>query len=134
VTEFLQICFGGVALGARYALVALGFVIIYKATGVINFAQGALLALGAYLTYAFVQGDLPFWLAVLLGLLATALIAGSLDRIVLRRMVGQPVFAVIMITIGLLFIIEQVITAIWGFDNLNLANPWASRRSRRATW
>ena len=56
MSEFLQLCFNGLALGARYALVALGFVIIYRATGVINFAQGALVALGAYLTYAFANG------------------------------------------------------------------------------
>ena len=67
MTEFLQLCFNGLALGARYALVALGFVIIYRATGVINFAQGALVALGAYLTYAFANSAaLPFALAVLL--------------------------------------------------------------------
>jgi branched-chain amino acid transport system permease protein len=125
VNEFLQIAFGGLALGARYALVALGFVIIYKATGVINFAQGALLALGAYLTYALINdASLPFALAVLIGCVATALIGASTERLVLRRMVGQPVFAVIMITIGLLFIVDQVITAIWGFDALNLNDPW----------
>ncbi len=124
MSEFLQIAFGGLALGARYALVALGFVIIYKATGVINFAQGALLALGAYLTYALVDGGVPFWFGVLGGCIATALVGAATERLVLRRMVGQPVFAVIMITIGLLFIIDQVITAIWGFDALNLADPW----------
>jgi len=125
VADFLQILFGGLALGARYALVALGFVIIYKATGVINFAQGGLLALGAYLTYALVNdAGLPFWLAVLGGAAGTALVGALTERVVLRRMVGQPVFAVIMITIGLLFIIDQLITAIWGFDALNLADPW----------
>src|SRR5687767_381315 len=126
--EFLQISFGGLALGARYALVALGFVIIYKATGVINFAQGGLLALGAYLTYSFINdASLPFWLAVLCGALGTALVGAAIERTVLRRMVGQPVFAVIMITIGLLFIIDQVITAILGFDALNLGDPWGVR-------
>jgi branched-chain amino acid transport system permease protein len=125
MSEFLQLCFNGLALGARYALVALGFVIIYRATGVINFAQGALVALGAYLTYAFANGaELPFALAVLLAVLCASLFGAGLERTVLRRMVGEPVFAVIMITIGLLFIIEQAITAIWGFDNLNLADPW----------
>jgi branched-chain amino acid transport system permease protein len=123
--EFFQILFGGIALGARYALVALGFVIIYKATGVINFAQGGLLALGAYFTYELVNdGGVPFWLAVLGGCVGTALVGAATERVVLRRMVGQPVFAVIMITIGLLFIIDQVITAAWGFDALNLADPW----------
>lgn len=125
MSEFLQIAFAGLALGARYALVALGFVIIYKATGVINFAQGALLALGAYLAYALVATDvLPFWVAVLGAAAGVALVGALAERLVLRRMVGQPVFAVIMITIGLLFIIEQAITSIWGFDALNLNDPW----------
>jgi branched-chain amino acid transport system permease protein len=125
VTEFLQLCVAGLALGARYALVALGFVIIYRATGVINFAQGGLLALGAYFTYAFANSfDLTFALAAVAAVGATALVGAATERVVLRPMVGQPVFAVIMITIGLLFIIEQVITSIWGFDNLNLADPW----------
>jgi branched-chain amino acid transport system permease protein len=125
VSELLQLCFGGLALGARYALVALGFVIIYRATGVINFAQGALVALGAYLTYAFANGAaLPFAVAVLLAVICAALFGATVERVVLRRMVGEPVFAVIMITIGLLFIVEQAITAIWGFDALNRADPW----------
>ena len=125
MTEFLQLCVAGLALGARYALVALGFVIIYRATGVINFAQGGLLALGAYFTYAFANtADLPFALAAVAAIAASAMVGAAIEPLVLRRMVGQPVFAVIMITIGLLFIIEQVITSIWGFDNLNLADPW----------
>src|SRR5688500_2926263 len=123
--ELVQLCFNGLALGARYALVALGFVIIYRATGVINFAQGGLVALGAYLTYAFANsGNLPFALAVVLAVACASAFGAGLERVVLRRMVGEPVFAVIMITIGLLFIIEQAITAIWGFDSLNLADPW----------
>jgi branched-chain amino acid transport system permease protein len=125
MSEFVQLLFNGAALGARYALVALGFVIIYRATGVINFAQGGLVALGAYLTYAFANGaELPFALAVLLAVLCASAFGAGLERVVLRRMVGEPVFAVIMITIGLLFIIEQAVTAIWGFDSLNLADPW----------
>ena len=98
--------------------------IIYRATGVINFAQGArLVALGAYLTYAFADtAGLPFALAVLVAVVCSAFFGAGLERTVLRKMVGEPVFAVIMITIGLLFIIEQAITAIWGFDNLNLAD------------
>jgi branched-chain amino acid transport system permease protein len=124
MSDFLQIAFAGLALGARYALVALGFVIIYKATGVINFAQGALLALGAYLAYALVDAGIPFYVAVVGAAAGTALVGAAAERLVLRRMVGQPTFAVIMITIGLLFIIEQAITSIWGFDALNLNDPW----------
>jgi branched-chain amino acid transport system permease protein len=125
VTEELQIAFAGLALGARYALVALGFVIIYKATSVINFAQGGLLALGAYLTYALVNdASLPFWAGALCAVLAVAITGAIIERLVLRRMVAQPVYAVIMITIGLLIIIDQVIAVAWGPDAKNLSNPW----------
>ncbi|MGI9098729.1 MAG: branched-chain amino acid ABC transporter permease [Solirubrobacteraceae bacterium] len=123
MTELLQLCFAGTALGARYALVALGFVIVYRATGVINFAQGGLLALGAYLAFSF-NIELPFAVAVLCALLVTGAVGAGFERLVLRRMVDQPVFAVIMITIGLLFVIEQVITTVWGFDARNLRDPW----------
>ena len=129
VTDFLQLCFAGLALGALYALVALGFVVIYKATGVINFAQGGLVLLGAYLTYDFTRTlHLPFALSVVLAMAGSALVGALVERVVLRRMVGQPVFAVLMITIGLLFIIEQVVTGVWGFDRLNLGDPWGIRK------
>jgi branched-chain amino acid transport system permease protein len=115
VREFLQLSFNGLALGTQYALVALGFVIIYKATGVINFAQGGFVLLGGYLTYNFhVTWDLPFPVAVLF------------ERLVLRRMIGQPPFAIIMITIGVLIVITQLVSRIWGFTDLNLGDPWGN--------
>jgi len=123
VNELLQLSASGVATGARYSLVALGFVIIYRATGVINFAQGGLLAAGAYLAYSF-NSVAPFVLAVVLAMLASALLGAALERMALRPLVGQPVFAVIMVTIGLLFVLEQAVTAIWGFEALNLGDPW----------
>jgi branched-chain amino acid transport system permease protein len=125
MTAFLQNCFAGLALGSTYALVALGFVVIFKSTGVINFAQGGLLALGAYLGYTFSNNLLlAFGFAILLACLAAALVGAGFERLVLRRMVGQPPFAVIMITIGLLFVLEPLITAVWGFDNKQVRNPW----------
>ncbi|GAB3576096.1 branched-chain amino acid ABC transporter permease [Amycolatopsis endophytica] len=128
MTTFLQNCFAGLALGSTYALVALGFVVIYKSTGVINFAQGGLLALGAYLGYTFSTNlAIAFGVAILLACASAALVGAGFERIVLRRMVGQPPFAVIMITIGLLFVLEPLITAIWGFDNLQVTNPWNIR-------
>lgn len=127
MTEFLQLSFQGIALGSEYALVALGFVIIYKASGVINFAQGGFVLLGAYLAYNFGQTwELPFALAVLMAMLAGALIGVVVERLLLRRMVAQPVFAVIMITIGLLFVLDQLVTSIWGFESLNLGDPWGN--------
>jgi branched-chain amino acid transport system permease protein len=125
VTDLLQLTFAGLALGARYALVALGFVVIYKATGVINFAQGAFVALGAYLAYNFHQTwGLPFVVAVVMAVLAGALIGAGTERAVLHRMIGRPVFAVIMITVGILFVLNEVITWIWGQASLNLGDPW----------
>lgn len=125
MTEFLQLVFAGMALGARYALVALGFVVIFKATGVINFAQGAFVALGAYLAYNFsTTWGLPFFAAAALSVLVAGGIGMAVERTVLRRVVGRPAVAVIMITVGLLFVIEQVITTVWGGDTLDLADPW----------
>ena len=118
----------GVSLGFTYALVALGFVIIYKATGVINFAQGGFVLVGAYLVYNFgTTWGVPFWLAVVMAMAATAGIALIFERLVLRRMIGTPVFAQIMITIGLLFVLQNVVTTIWGPSNLNLGDPWGVR-------
>ena len=129
MTDFLQLLFSGIALGSLYALVALGFVVIFKATGVINFAQGGLVVLGAYLAYnAHQTWHLPFVIAIPVAMLMCALVGVVIERVVLRRMVGQPAFAVIMVTIGLLFIMEQLITGIWGFDRLNLGDPWGIHR------
>jgi branched-chain amino acid transport system permease protein len=125
MTDFLQLCFAGVALGARYALVALGFVIIFKATGVINFAQGAFVALGAYLAFNFsTTWGLPFVVAVPLAVAVAAAFGMAIERLVLRRVVGRPAVAVIMITVGLLFVMDQLITTIWGDRTLDLADPW----------
>ena len=125
MTKFLELAFAGTIRGSLYALVALGFVVIYKSTGVINFAQGGLLLLGMYLTYnAHVTWGLPFWLAILLAAALTALTGALIERTVLRRMIGQPVFAVVMVTLGLLIIVQQVVPTIWGYDRLNLGDPW----------
>ncbi len=125
MTNFLQLVVAGVALGFQYALIALGFVIIFKATTVINFAQGGLVMLGAYLTYnAHVTWGIAFWPSVLLAVVGTAVVGLLVERLILRRMIGKPPFALIMITIGLLFVIQELVSAIWGFDALNLGDPW----------
>jgi branched-chain amino acid transport system permease protein len=125
MSEFLELAFAGLALGARYALVALGFVVIFRATGVINFAQGGLLVVGAYLTYAFLEGPgLPFALAVLAAMACAAALGAGVERVALRPLVGRPVYAAIMVTVGLLFVLEQTVTTIWGPDNKTLGDPW----------
>jgi branched-chain amino acid transport system permease protein len=128
VTNFLQLCFAGIALGSLYALVALGFVIIYSATGVINFAQGGLVVLGAYLVYnAHNTWGWPFWIAFVFGIIGCAFAGVLVERLVLRRMVGQPVFAVIMVTIGLLYVIRVFVSSVWGFNLLDTHDPWGIR-------
>ena len=128
MSEFLGLVVAGIALGAQYALVALGFVIIFKATGVINFAQGGLVLAGAYFAYnANETWSLPFYVAMVVAMLAGALLGAGIERVALRPMIGQPTFAAIMITIGVLFVIEQIVTSVWGFDNLNLGDPWGNK-------
>lgn len=125
MTEFLQLVVAGIALGAQYALIGLGFVIIFRGSGVLNFAQGGFVALGAYLTYAAAStASLPFAVAAVAAVTLSACAGAATERIVLRRMVGQPIFAVIMITIGLLLVLEQLITVVWGHESLNLGDPW----------
>lgn len=125
MSDLIQLLVAGVSLGSIYALICLGFVVIYRATGVLNFAQGGLVVLGAYLTYQFgAVNGLPFGFAVMLAIALVALLGLALERFVLRRMVGQPVFAVILITLGLLYIIEQVCAAVWGYDLRILGDPW----------
>jgi branched-chain amino acid transport system permease protein len=124
VRDFVQLLVAGVAVGALYALVALGFVIIYKATGVINFAQGALLLLGAYFALTFHETfNLPFVVATLLAMVACAIVGVIVERLILSRMVGQPVFAVIMITLGLTIFFEQVVIWRWTGQARNLNDP-----------
>jgi len=123
--DLLQTGFSGVALGCKYALIALGFSIIFKATGVINFAQGAFVLIGAYFTYNFTQTwELNFYLSVVLAMAAGALLGVAIEALVLRRLVNEAPVTVIMVTIGILFVLDNVVTAIWGPDNRNLGDPW----------
>jgi branched-chain amino acid transport system permease protein len=123
--DLLQTAFSGLALGCKYALIALGFSVVFKATGVINFAQASLVLLGAYLTFNFAQTwDLNFYLALVMAMAVGALVGVATEASVLRWLVGEPPAALIMVTIGLLFVLNNVVTAIWGPDNRNLGDPW----------
>jgi branched-chain amino acid transport system permease protein len=128
MTDFLQVTIQGIAFGSKYALVALSFVVIFKATGVINFAQGAFVLFGGYLAYnAGTTWGLPFALAVVVAMLGGALIGGVVERAVMRPMIGQPSFTAIMMTIGVLFVLTEVIPTIWGDNTLDLGDPWRSQ-------
>ena len=116
---FLQLMISGLVIGSIYSAVALGFVIIYKATRVVNFAQGELLMVGAYVCYAFlVQMHVPFWAALLLTVLFGMVLAMFVERLILRPMIGEPAISIIMVTIGLSLVLRSVASAIWGTDIL----------------
>lgn len=124
-TDLVQNLIGGLALGSKYALIALGFVVVFRATGVINFANGAFVLVGAYMTYQFFQTwELNFYLSIVLSMVFGFLLGIVLEAIVLRRLVGEAPFTVIMVTIGLLFILDNLVTAVWGAANLDLGDPW----------
>lgn len=117
VNFFLQLLINGVVVGSVYALVALGFVIIFKSTSVVNFAQGEFLLLGAYISLAVVgQTSMPFWVAVVVTLLFSVALGMLIERLILRPMIGEPVISVIMVTLGLSSILKAVVQGIWGTD------------------
>ena len=124
-TDLMRTLFSGLAVGCKYALVALGFVIVFKATGVINFAQASLVLVGGYLTYnAANTWNLNFYLALLVAMAGGAVLGMLIEALVLRRMIGEAPFTLVMVTIGLLFILDNVVTAVWGPDPKNLGDPW----------
>ncbi len=107
--------------GGLMALIALGFVLIYKGTGVVNFAMGEFMMLGAYFFYtASVMWKLPLAAALVLTLLAVALVAALIERAILRPLSGQPVISVLMATIGLGSALHGVVDATWGGNNYEM--------------
>ncbi len=119
---FLQLTLTGLTNGAILALAALGFVLIYKASDVINFAQGEFLLIGAYLIYAMVvQFGLHWTLGMVITLLIAVLLGVLIERLILRPMIGEPLISVIMVTIGLSSLLRAVVSTLWG--NLPKAFP-----------
>jgi branched-chain amino acid transport system permease protein len=117
VETFIQLTITGLANGAILSLAALGFVIVFKATGVINFAQGYFLLVGAYLVWAgMVQFNLPWFFAVIVALVVAVLMGLTTERFVLRPLVGENVISVIMVTIGLAFMLQGLVQFIWGTE------------------
>jgi branched-chain amino acid transport system permease protein len=126
---FLVAVIQGVALGSVYALLGVGFVIIYRATEVINFAQPALMILGAYAASAFAtRVGLPFWLAVLLAMLVLAVIGMLTERIALRPMVGRPSFSAATVTVGVFIVLLIVAFRLIGATILTVGDPWGLTR------
>ncbi|SDO65596.1 branched-chain amino acid ABC transporter permease [Desulforhopalus singaporensis] len=110
MSYFFQLVISGVVVGSIYALSALGFVLIYKSSRVLNIAHGQIIAAGAFITYGLtVWANLPIYLSFVLSMILTFFLAMSVERIFLRRLIGEPIISVIMVTIGLMSILDGLI-------------------------
>lgn len=115
--QYLQLVINGLVVGSIYSLVALGFVIIYKATKVVNFAQGELVMVGGYICLALtVQLHLPFIVAFLLTLAFSVVLGLAIERLALRPLIGESGISVIMVTIGLSSVLKSLVQIIWGTE------------------
>ncbi|MEY3732647.1 MAG: hypothetical protein RL347_6 [Actinomycetota bacterium] len=115
----------GLGLGGLYALLGVSFVIVYRATGVINFATPALMILGAFFTGSFGNAiGLPFWLSVLLGMAVMAIIGMIIERVALRPMVGRPAFSAATVTVGVFIILLILAGRLLGSELLTVNDPF----------
>jgi len=113
--DFIIIFVNGIAVGGIYGLIALGFVLIYKASHIINFAQGSLVLIGAYIVYAAsVQLGFPIIITLIISLIIVIALGFAFQHAILRPMIGKPVISLIMITIGLDYLLKGGCLAIWG--------------------
>ncbi len=113
----------GIMVGGIYALIALGWVLIYKCSGVLNLAMGELTLIGAYVSLSFYSMGVPFLLALLFSLIIGFILGILTERIFLDRLIGEPVLTVIMVTVGLSFFFKGIVELIWGTDTRVFTPP-----------
>ena len=126
--QLIQLIIDGVASGCIYGLVALGFVLIYKATETINFAQGDILMLGAFVAYSLIGIlGMDYLTGFALTVLIIAVFGFFLDAVVVRQIIGQAAFATVMLTIGLGFIFRGFASIYWGTDIFSFSTPFSGK-------
>jgi branched-chain amino acid transport system permease protein len=126
--RLLQLVVNGAAAGCIYGLIALGFVLIYKATEMVNFAQGDIMMLGGFVAFSLIANfGLNYWVGALIAVAITAAFGYALDAIIIRRVIGQPQFAVVMLTLGLGFIFRAAAGITWGYDSVGFATPFTNK-------
>jgi branched-chain amino acid transport system permease protein len=113
---FLMTLTTGIMVGGIYALVALGWVLIYKCSGVLNLAMGELTLIGAYVTISFYSWGVPFVLSIVCTLIIGIILGIFVERVFLDRLIGEPILAIIMVTVGISYFFKGVIEFIWGTD------------------
>ena len=118
---FALLLSNGILIGLMYALIALGFVLVYKATDAINFAQGEFVMIAGFVVAVGVGTyGAPLWLAITIGLVAMIAFGFGLERVMLRRLIGRPVIAVVMATIGLAAVLRGFGPLVWGAGTKSL--------------
>ncbi|MBC8511844.1 MAG: branched-chain amino acid ABC transporter permease [Dehalococcoidia bacterium] len=119
--NILQFAVSGLLIGGVYALIALGIVLVFKATGVFNFAAGHIMALGAFLAYLLmVQVGVPIWAGIVIAVLVAALIGILVERLALRRLIGQAHMSALMATLALAYFLQGLMLAVWESKVLTL--------------
>ena len=126
---FLQLMVSGIANGCLYALIALGFVVVYKATEILNFAHGEIMMLSAYVCYTLIESfHVPFLPAFAITVIMFGLFCMVLEKTVIRPMIGEPLFTVVMITIGVSIFLRSMSGIIFGHDNLVFPSPFSEAK------
>ena len=120
----LNICLNSLPIGSIYCLLALSFVLIFRATKVFNLCQGEIMMLGAYFSYSAIQMKIPFPLAILSAVVLTSLTAFLVEKFIVRKFVGKPIAVSIMATLGLGILIRGIIGISWGVDQKVLEIPY----------
>lgn len=114
---FMNLVASGVVIGSLYGLIAMGFAIVYRATGMVNFAQGEIMMLIAYISYNLAQVPGLGMAGLLAGVIPAAIVIGLLiERIFIRPMLGEPMFSRVMVTIGLAVVIRSLVILFWGVE------------------
>ena len=119
----LELVLSGIMVGSIYALVALGWTVIYKCSGVLNLAMGELTLIGAYVCLTYYQWGFPFPVALVATLITGFILGLVTERLFLRRMIGEPILSIIMITAGLSFFFRAVVGFVWGTDTVVFTPP-----------
>jgi branched-chain amino acid transport system permease protein len=126
--KIIEILFNGISMGMIYALMAMGFVLIFKSTGVINFAQGELSMVGAFICYSFATlMNVPYIYAFFIALIGGVILGAIVYQVFFRTMMGEPLFSTIMITVGLASILTCLAGLIWGHDVYSLNSPFTDK-------
>src|SRR6202050_2938772 len=110
----IEVLVGGLLAGVMYSLVAIGFVLIYKTSGVLNFAQGAMVLFAALTFVSLLERGVPFWFSLIITLAVMVVLGIAVERVVLRPLVNQPPITLFMATLGLSYIIEGAAQLLWG--------------------